>query len=610
MLNIHTTLCLKIGNELTKKSYTKMAPMIMELWRHLSPRRKKQFFGVLFLLHMGALAEILTIGTLIPFLIFVTNIENIEKYPALNTAITTLGWNNNDNILLLFTIFFGISALLASILRILLVWAVQKYTYGIGYDLSVKVYRLTLSQPYSYHVLKNSSELIAANQKIQSLIGTIINPSLNILMNVTISIFILSTVFLINPELSIIIILFFSIIYFSISIFTKNTLIKNSKIISNIQNERIKMLQEGYGGIKDIILSHAQPVYVDSYARIDANLKNTQIINSFIGTAPSYAVQALGMTFLAGLTYILAGHSGGLISALPTLGALTLGAQRLMPMAQLVYQSFTKIRGHHHVFLDVLDLLKLKENQHPSPPLTPALTFNNELIASNVTFGYDEDSAPTLDKINLRIKKGAKIGLVGETGSGKSTLIDILMGLLEPTSGHVFVDGHTLTKENLRQWQKRIAHVPQSMYLLDASFAENIAFGIPANKIDMKKVRRAAQRATISNHIESLPNGYQTLIGERGIKISGGQRQRLGIARALYNNAEVLILDEATSALDNKTEKNVMTALDDLDKDMTIIMIAHRLSTVQNCDKIVRIESGHIVAEGHFDDVISSAELQ
>ncbi len=285
-------------------------------------------------------------------------------------------------------------------------------------------------------------------------------------------------------------------------------------------------------------------------------------------------------------------------------GALALGAQRLLPTLQQIYYTWANIVGNHASLADTIALLDQPLPVELLQPIPAPLPFQDAIRFDAVRFRYTGDGPWVLDGLNLTIPKGARVGFVGSTGSGKSTTLDLLMGLLMPTEGELLVDGQLISGNRLRAWQQTIAHVPQSIYLADTTLAENIAFGVPPDTIDLDRVQRAARQAQIADFIESRPEGYQAYVGERGIRLSGGQRQRIGIARALYKQASVLVFDEATSALDNATEQSVMDAIEGLSSDLTILLIAHRLSTVRRCDTIVELEHGRVVAQGTYEQLL------
>ena len=356
----------------------------------------------------------------------------------------------------------------------------------------------------------------------------------------------------------------------------------------------IKSLQEGLGGIRDVLIDGTQQFYCKLYRNADLPLRHASGNNQFISGSPKFAMEAIGMTLIAGFAYLMTQQEGGILTAIPVLGALALGAQRLLPALQLVYASYSKIKGSKSSFEDVLNLLDQQLPEYVDQPLPEPIPFAKEIKLNNLNFRYSEDTPWILKNVNLSLKKGSRIGFMGVTGSGKSTLLDIIMGLLPATEGGLMIDNQTINNQNRRAWQAHIAHVPQNIYLSDSTIEENIAFGIAKELIDHQRVKKAAQQAQIAELIEEWKDGYQTFVGERGIRLSGGQRQRIGIARALYKQANVLIFDEATSALDNETEQAVMDAIEGLGRDLTILIIAHRLTTLKDCDEVVNLNNNGI----------------
>jgi ATP-binding cassette subfamily B protein len=317
-------------------------------------------------------------------------------------------------------------------------------------------------------------------------------------------------------------------------------------------------------------------------------------------------MEALGMLLIAGLAYMLAQQSAGIARAIPVLGALALGAQRMLPVMQQAYQAWSSMQGGLASFQDTLDLLDqpLPGYADQSPP--EPIEFQECIRLNQLAFRYAQDAPWIFKNLDLVIQRGSRIGFIGATGSGKSTLLDIIMGLLQPTEGGLEIDGQPITSINTRAWQAHIAHVPQFIYLTDSTIEENIAFGVPIDRIDKARVRWAAKQAQIDDLILSWSDGYGTCVGERGIRLSGGQRQRIGIARALYRQADVIVFDEATSALDNETEKAVMQAIEGLSAELTILIIAHRLTTLKNCTKIVELADGCVRRVGSYQQIITN----
>ena len=345
------------------------------------------------------------------------------------------------------------------------------------------------------------------------------------------------------------------------------------------------------------------------YRKADHQLRHAQGNNTFIGQSPRYVMEALGMVIIAFMAYVLSRQAGGLSTALPVLASLALGAQRLLPALQQAYMSWTSIASCQASLADAIEML-----DQPLPPdmnqNTPwQLPIQNKIIFNNVRFRYTSDAPWVLDGLNLEIRKGTRMGIVGSTGSGKSTMLDLFMGLLIPSEGEFLVDGNLIKGSSMRAWQRCIAHVPQSIYLADITLAENIAFGVPPDEIDRDLARQAARRAQIADYIESNSYGYHAHVGEQGIRLSGGQRQRIGIARALYKQASVLVLDEATSALDNTTEKSIIDAIEGLSSELTILQIAHRLSTVRSCDTILVLDKGRIESQGTYEQLLNESPI-
>ncbi len=387
----------------------------------------------------------------------------------------------------------------------------------------------------------------------------------------------------------------FGSVYGLLAITTRKELQRNSQRIAEAAKQLIKTLQEGLGAIRDVLLDGNQGTYVAIYRQADRPQRKLQAKNQFLGAFPRYAVEALGMVAIALLGGLLVLQQGSGGAVIPLLGALALGAQRLLPALQQVYGGWSSLKGCNADLAGVLAML----NQ-PLPTqvqVAEPLQLRDVIRLEEVHFRYGPEQPEVLRGLELEIRRGERIGLIGSTGSGKSTTVDLLMGLLAPTTGRVLVDGADLHDpahtERLAAWRAAIAHVPQSIYLADSSIAENIAFGVRRQQIDLARVKQAAEQAQIASFIEASPEGYGSFVGERGIRLSGGQRQRIGIARALYKQARVLILDEATSALDTVTEEAVMRAVEGLSKELTVLMVAHRLSTIAHCDRVIELKDSN-----------------
>ena len=576
------------------------------LWHHISPRRRGQFGLLLVLMMVASFAEILSIGAVFPFLGVLTAPDRVFAHTAAQPVIQALGLTESAQLLLPLTIAFGAAALIAGAMRLFLLWVSIRLSFAIGADLSISIYSRTLYQPYVVHCARNSSEVInGISNKANSVIGHIIVPTLTLISSCVMLITILIALLVVEPVIALAAFGGFGLIYILIIRFTRKQLLLDSQRIARESTHVIKSLQEGLGGIRDVLIDGSQETYCQIYRNADLPLRRAQGNNLVISASPRYAMEALGMLLIATLAYALAQRTDGIEKAIPILGALALGAQRMLPVLQQAYAAWTGIRSGQASLQDTLELLDQPLPDYADQSAPQALPFKHNINLKQLGFRYSPETSYVLKQVDLTIVKGGRVGFIGTTGSGKSTLLDIVMGLLQPTNGSMEVDGQAITPANNRAWQAHIAHVPQAIFLADSSIEENIAFGVPKEQIDHQRVRAVAQRAQISDSIETWPKQYQTFVGERGIRLSGGQRQRIGIARALYKQADVIIFDEATSALDSETEQAVMQAIESLSQDLTLLIIAHRLTTLKNCTQIVELGDGGIRRSGSYKDIVN-----
>jgi ABC-type multidrug transport system fused ATPase/permease subunit len=580
--------------------------MLKTLWYHLEKRRQKQFSLLLILMVIASLAEIISIGSVFPFLGVLTAPEQVYQHPLMQPVIQILAITEPKQLILPLTILFIAAVLLTGVIRLTLLYTMTRLSFATGADLSINIYRRTLYQEYEVHVLRSSSEIInGIITKTGTVIGGVISPTLNLISTIILFVGIIGALFAINPTIALSASIAFGMLYWVVIYYTKTHLKSNSKTIADQSTQMIKSLQEGLGGIRDVLIDGTQQFYCKHYRNADLPLRRASGNNQFISGSPRFAMEAIGMALIAVLAYVMTQQENGVSTAIPVLGVLALGAQRLLPALQQAYASYSAIKGSKSSFEDVLILLNQPLPEYADQPLPEPIPFAKEIKLNNLDFRYIEDSPWVLKKVNLSLKKGSRIGFMGVTGSGKSTLLDIIMGLLPPTEGGLIIDNQAINNKNRRAWQAHIAHVPQSIYLSDGTIEENIAFGIEKKLIDYQRVKKAAQQAQIAESIEQWKDGYKTFVGERGIRLSGGQRQRIGIARALYKQADVLIFDEATSALDNETEQAVMDAIEDLSEDITILIIAHRLTTLKKCDQIIKLEENQAIHIGSYEEIFN-----
>ena len=575
--------------------------LLARLTKHISKRRRNEFGWLIILMLFASVTEIISLGAVVPFIGVLVQPEKIFALPIVSDIANSMGIVSADGLLFPITSLFIVSALVAGITRLSLSWFTVRLISSISVDLSVDTFRKTLYQPYSVHISRGSSEIISGiTQKILTATRVILSV-VTIITSVLLLVSILSTLILIDPYTACLAIILFGMGYVCIAWGVRKRLSTNSVHIAREQTFVVKALQEGLGGIRDILLNNTQDIYSVAYQKAVILLNRANAENTFLNQLPRYLMEVLGMILIAILAYTLSFQPGGLQSSLPVIGALALGAQRLLPISQQLFASWANITSSH---ASLVDILKLLEQPIPKKIIQESITpfnFKHEIRLVNVNFKYEANNSIILNNINLIIKKGSQVGFIGSTGSGKSTLLDLIMSLLTPSNGELLIDGKLIDNELRESWQNNIAHVPQNIYLSEASICENIAFGVPLEMIDMARVKKAAESAQIVNFIESHPKKYNAFVGELGEHLSGGQRQRIGIARAIYRDSQVIIFDEATSALDPTTEEAVINAIEKLNPNLTILIIAHKISTLRNCDTIVKLEKGEIIEQNTYD---------
>ncbi len=581
--------------------------LLVDLWHHLSSRRRWQFVLVFGLVLLSAGAEVMTLGAVLPFIGILTAPESVYTYPLISTLAEQFGITATEDLILPLTIVFVVVALLAGTIRLLLLWVSTRLAVAASADLSSDVYRRTLHQPYSVHVTRNSSEVISGiTSKLDAVAAGVLMPVQSLVGSVVLIVVVVTALVMIDPVVAAVGVAGFGGCYIALTLTFRHQLRRNSLLVAQEQTRVVRCLQEGMGGIRDILLDGTQLFFTGVYERADRRFRRARGNNVVISGCPRHVMEALGMVLIAVMAYGMSRQVGGLTAGLPVLAALVIGGQRLLPAMQQSYAAWTGIIGNQALLAEVADLLDQSMPDWAEEPSPEPLLFNDSVRLDSVSFRYAPEGPLVLEDVSMEVPRGATVGLVGSTGSGKSTALDLLMGLLEPTLGSVLVDGMPIVGSRRRSWQRNVAHVPQAIFLADASLAENIAFGVPEGDVDIIRVRESARWAAIAEFIEGAPEGYDARVGERGIRLSGGERQRIGIARAMYKRAGVLVLDEATSALDMETEQMVIDSLEEYGHDLTVIVVAHRLATVERCDIIYQFGGGRLVAQGTFKELLSS----
>lgn len=569
--------------------------LILKLWSFLSNIRKKQFFFLFFLIIFGSLAESLSVGAALPFLTALTVPDRILSNAHFNAALKFLGISNPYDLIFYATASFCVFLIFSTIIRLLLLFASTNLSFKACSEVSSEMYKNYLFLPYKNHVQNHSSNSINnIIVKTDILCYQIVMPLVAMFCSLVISVMILSILFFINSFITFLTLIFFTCIYFFVAYFAHKRLSKNSADISIKSSYTIKAIQEGLGAIRDIIIDGTQFIFLKKYQELDKSLRASQSSNMFVAQSPRFVIESLGMLFIVASSYYYFKKFGSIIEILPLLGMYIIASQRLLPLFQQIYHSWSSISGNIKTLEEIVIILDKAPFNIANQKKYSELKFRKHIKAVNLGFRYDTNSPWIFKNLNFQIAKGSIIGIIGSTGSGKSTLVDIIMGLVSPSEGYIKIDNKILNKSNCKSWFKRISHVPQLIFLTDSSIAENIAFGENKKDWSYPKIFRASSLAQLSDFIENLPKKYKTVVGERGALLSGGQLQRIGIARALYKNADVIIFDEATSALDIKTEAKIIKALELLGKDFTVILIAHRLSALKICSQIFELENGNL----------------
>lgn len=569
--------------------------LIKKLWFHLREKFGAGFYGILALSVFASLCEVLSLGAIIPLISVFTDPQALFKHEIISRLLDVLEVTTSSELRLYVILGFIIALMIALIVRLVTMNLVIRWSYKAGVFIGKDIFEKTLHQPYQVHVNRHSSDIISgASAKSNIVIAGVVLPVVTIISSSIILVFIMLSLLLINPVVMLSVIGLLILAYGFITFVSHGLLKRGSDVIASNTSELVRILQESLGSIKDTIINNTQSYQIDRYIQKDTELRRAQGTVQIISQAPRLVMEAIGMVIIAVYAYNLTSSGADVSKSLGLLAFIAVAAQRILPLLQQIFSSWANIKASTSTLEDVLRLLsQCVDNIGPDAD-QEQLHFDKNIVISKLFFTYHKADKPVLEDVNLTINQGDRIGFIGQTGSGKSTLIDIIAGLLIPSAGFVSIDSIRLTDANLIGWRKKVAYVPQSIFLSDKSIKENIAASDNPEKIDMDRVMLAAEGAHIASYIESLTEGYATSFGEMGKRLSGGQLQRIGIARALYKNPELIIFDEATSALDMDTERQVMEEIYKLNSNVTIIIIAHRLESLGGCNKIYEISDGAV----------------
>ena len=579
----------------------------------LSKSQRGRFYKLQILVVIMAFAEIIGVASIIPFMALVADTRILQENVLLSDIYQLSGVSSEYQ----FIFFVGLCLLLvlflASLVSMFTVWRLSMFANKIGSEIADRLYTHYLKQDWLFHATETSANLTKKiSVETLRLTNGVLMPLMHMNARIVFAMFMIIAIFLYDPLVAIISLIVISGSYFILYKYVKKRMQKNGETISQVNEQRFRLMNEGFGGIKDILLLGRDNDFINRFNITGQKLAYSSGMNVVFQLAPRYFMELIAFgSMITIVLYLISSHSGNFLLILPILSVYALAGFKLLPAFQQIYVSSAQIKGNIAAFDSIHKDLKnssQKNFEHQNSIDKNFLVPTKQISLENITFRYPNKSQSALDQLNINVPKNSIIGIVGASGAGKSTLIDILLGLISPQKGNLKIDETFVTKDNLRQWQNAIGFVPQHIFLSEGSIAENVAFGIAKNKININQVKQALKLSYLNDLIDSLENGIDTNIGERGVQLSGGQRQRIGIARALYSNAEVLIFDEATSSLDGITEKMIMEAIHNLSGEKTIILIAHRLKTIQKCDQIFFIENGTVIDQGTYDELIQKNE--
>ena len=589
-----------------------MFNLIKNLLSLLSPYQRKRFYVLQLLVILMTIVEILGVASIIPFMALVGDMTQLQQDTFFAKFYQMSGINSESQFVFILGICVLIMLFISMVISVFTIWGLSMFAFRIGTEIADRLYAHYLKQDWLFHASGSSAQLTKKIATETMRVTTaILVPLMYLNSKVVLSLLMSISIFVYDPKVATIGLSIFAISYFFLFKGVRNKLNNNGIAISKVNEERFRLMNEGFGGIKDVLLMGRDNDFINRFNKTGKTLAYSQGINIALAQAPRYFVELLAFgSMILLILYLIASHNGDLGMILPIISVYAIGTIKLLPAFQQIYSSIAIIRANIPAFETIQqDLYDSSLREEISKKVEQSYLYPKKQISlEEVRFTYPNKQEPALDGLSISIPINSVIGIVGPSGSGKSTLIDILLGLIEPDQGKLKIDNKIIDSKNCRSWQNTIGFVAQSIFLSEGSIAENIAFGIPNNEIDFKQVEYALKLAQLTELTKSLKQGIHTKVGERGVQLSGGQRQRIGIARALYHKAEVLVFDEATSSLDGITEKMIMEAIHEFSRKKTIILIAHRLKTVQKCDKIFFIDNGKVADQGTYDELIDKNE--
>jgi len=588
-----------------------MVSILKKILKLLDRRERKRLYMLFGAMAISALIEVVGIVSILPFLSLITNPELINDNRYLNWLYMSLNFQSTNRFLVFIGVMMLLVLIISNIVIVLTMWGQARFTSMRNYSISRRLLSTYLYQPYVFFLNKNTTELSKNILSEVTQVTSVLIQLIQIMSSGIAALFIFIMLVVVEPLLALSVMVILGVSYVFIYRMVKKKIYNLGRVRFDVNTDLYKVVDEAFGGIKQLKLLGFEEVFINRYSKSSFEYAKISATNQIISRTPRYIMEVVSVGGIISVVLYLLAFDRGFQDTLPIIGLFAFAAYRIMPALQNIFASVTALR----YYIPALDVLykEMYSFEHKSYTKTDSkkkfsqISLQKELKLEGINFCYPGTSKLVIDNLNIKIDCNISVAFVGKTGVGKTTIADIILGLLRPTSGRILVDGVEITDDNLPGWQKNLGYIPQDIYLLDDTVARNIAFGVTDEKIDMNIVKSAAKIANIHDFVsEELPNKYQTVVGERGIRLSGGQRQRIGIARALYHNPGVLILDEATSALDGATEKEVFEAIDNIAQTKTLIIIAHRLTTIRGCDIIYVMKDSKIVGQGKYEELMES----
>ena len=584
-----------------------MFSKIKNLFLYLDKKQKNKFIYLQGIVILNSFLEILGVASILPFISLVSNNDIILENNIFSKVYIYFNFSDVNEFILFSGFFVLLLLLISSFSAIVTTVLLSNFANQITAQISIRLFKHYVNQKWLYHLNTSSSYIINnLSQECSRVTGGIADPTMQMISRICFAIPMSLGIFIVNPLVATCGLLIFLFSYFIIYKTIRKKVFNNGIIVSKSSAEKFKVINETFGGIKNVILSNVGMYFMDKFNTQSFASAKATALNTILLRIPKYLIEFLAFGFTVILIIFLNSHNkGNFVSVIPQLAFFTLAGYKLLPSFQQIYMNISSIKTNisalNSIEKDLQNSTEKKEIYKENKE-----SFNNfkNIILKDLNFSFKKRKKFQITNLNLNINANSIVGIAGQSGSGKSTIANLILGLLEPTSGEIKIDGKVLDYRNMKSWQKNIGYVPQSIFLCEGSLKENIAFGIDYKNIDNELVEKAVKLAELSSFINTLPEYLDTNLGERGVQLSGGQQQRVGIARALYHDPNILIFDEATSSLDENTEKNIMNAIDKFSGLKTIIIIAHRINTLKKCDNIFLIEQGRVVDEMNFESLL------